>query len=156
MSIHTDQGIGRSSNFRNAFLPRSFSENRERVPAPFLFQSRNARSFLRSFRVPFRNFQCNKILNINRIIEQFTSKVIDHISIEHFLWIIRIFGSNLEFFVFCNFECKKRNAKGTRVLIFVVAFLSRSFSKIRNAFLPRSSLSGTRSSNALYSGILFF
>ena len=56
----SNQGISRSSNFRNAFLPHSFSRNRERVPAPFLFKSRNARSFLRSICVPF------SILNVTK------------------------------------------------------------------------------------------
>ena len=45
------QGISCSSNFRNAFLPRSFSENRQRVPPLFLFDfyQINAKKYLRRF-----------------------------------------------------------------------------------------------------------
>jgi len=107
----------------------------------------NFRPCLRSFCVTFRNFQVNRILNIKRILEKFFSKVTDF---DLNLWIIRILGSSLRiFFVTLNINKEReRNAKGTRALIFVIAVLSRSLLKIRNAFLSRSSLLGTRSSNA--------
>jgi len=69
----------------------------------------------------------------------------EYLSKKCFLLNIRIFGSNFTILRVLQLDIEKRNAKGTRVLISVVAFLSRSFLKIKNAFLSRSSLSGTRS-----------
>ena len=128
------QGISRSSNFRNAFLPRSFPGNREHVPAPFLFQSRNVRSFCVPFAFLFRFLIHQNIIYQKNFGKKFLFR--------YFLTIIfhqtENFWFSLKLKIFKMIECKgtwyfpsfffnfrtkiieKRKAWGTH------AFLSRS------------------------------